>query len=287
MATMCHKTVCAGNCTASASSGTVRGPACSAWRSALRTACCALSSAWAASTPAWCCLAQVLELLTALFGVSSGSCRHLQRRQLGGQRIHHRVVLVQRRSPASQWRGWGRRPRTGRSPCSWPASPLRAAHARRSARPFASRARLHTGTPPRMSPLPWQRSGFTRATNGSSATWPWLSSPATLAAAADARRRAFLNIHRPLGRAGQHHARHGRLHRAQLRVHLQQEAVLAGRDLEQVDQVGHWVGLHADGQHHQVGRHFDLFAARQPVLDRDQQACPRARAATVGGSSPA
>ena len=83
-------------------------------------------------------------------------------------------------------------------------------------------------------------------------------------------RKRFLDVHRPLGGASQHHTVHGSLHRAQLGVHFEQEAIAAARDLEHVDQLIAGARLHANGQDDQVNAEFDFFPIGEQVLDPHQ-----------------
>ena len=63
----------------------------------------------------------------------------------------------------------------------------------------------------------------------------------------------------------------GQLHRPQLGVHLQQEAVRAHGQLHHLHQIGHIIGLHAGGQHHQVHRGLDLLAPGEHILALHRQ----------------
>ena len=76
--------------------------------------------------------------------------------------------------------------------------------------------------------------GSTRATNGSSSTWPCAQQHGHFGRRCRGSGAALLDVHRPLRRAGQHDAGHGRFHRPQLGMHFEQEAIGAGRDLQQL-----------------------------------------------------
>ena len=111
----------------------------------------------------------------------------------------------------------------------------------------------------------------TRATNGSISTKSRARSGGRLGCSRGRGRCALAHILRPLHRAGEQDAGDGALDRPELRVDLEQEAVIAHGRLGQCDHVGDVAWLHPHTKDDEVCRHLHLLAEGQRVSDLDHE----------------